>query len=265
MKLGFGLGINQRAENLESMSGFSIDSLSGLVAWYPFNTGHTLDGDALVAWADASGNSRTLTNTGATNKRPTVESGRINWGDVPNSFMDIQNGAIPNSRAFSLFFVVEFAVANATAISRILNGSSSSSSTDTFTWATLTSTHPSQLWQLLMDGFGDTTTRVSTSTTNGNLANNTKTIIQCIYGGGSTDGDNTFKIDTQTGSGTLTNCLSLSKTNSNDETLDFNAVGLNSSSQYIHGYVDEIVIFNRKLNTEEATEVRTDMISRNNM
>ena len=87
MALGLGFGVQKPVRT----GGFTLNSISGLAAWYKFNTLHTLDGNALEEWGDSSGNNRTLTNTGATNKRPTVESdGRIDWEDVSNSFMDIQ-------------------------------------------------------------------------------------------------------------------------------------------------------------------------------
>ena len=84
--LGLGVGINT---SVAASGEFSLADISGLVSWYKFNTLHTLSSGALASWGDSSGNGNTLTNIGATNKRPTVEaSGRVDWGDVPNSFME---------------------------------------------------------------------------------------------------------------------------------------------------------------------------------
>ena len=265
MKLALGLGINQRAENLESMSGFSIDSLSGLVAWYPFNTGQTVDGDALVSWADASGNSRTLTNTGQTNKRPTYESGRVNWGDVNQSFMDIQNAPVPNTAPATYFFVVELTVGSSSTFSQFLT-IDGSENTFKFLWGTI-SGQTNQLWQVINGGFSGApaTMQMSSLSGTGKLVNNQKTIIQFTYGGGATAGDSTMNMSTDADGGSLTSCINLTtETNTADAVYAWDTVG-HDGNNYIKGYCDEIVIFNRKLSVSEAADVRADLKARNNM
>jgi len=264
MKLALGLGINQRAENLESMSGFSIDSLSGLVAWYPFNTGQTVDGTDLVSWADASGNNHTLTNTTATNKRPTYESGRVNFGDVAQSYMDITNGAVPNSVAYSVFLVVEFTLISDNNFNALLNATNSNSTLDTLIWGEMRGT-PSQLWQLITEGSGTGDNSFLSTTTNGKITNDTKTIIQMVYGGGTSAGDTSNVISTDKDGGSLTTVTTQSKANSGNHKMEFGAVSVDSSGFYVKGYIDEIVIFNRKLSVSECADVRADMKARNSM
>jgi hypothetical protein len=261
LSLGLHLGVGSPRVR----SGFALTDISGLQAWYKFNTLHTLDGGALASWGDSSGNGHTLTNTGATNKRPSVENnGRVDWGDVPSSFMDIQNGSVPNSRPYTVIVVVEHEVVLLTKISRYLNGSSSSSSVDTISWGTLGST-TNQLWQSLLAGFSDSTSRISTSQPSGKLVNNTKTISIFRYGGGSTDGDTSFTIETVADGGSLTQVHNTTAANSNDEVLNCTAVGLNSTNQYIQGYMDEMCIWNRRITGNELTEVIADLKARHNM
>ena len=263
MKLALGLGINQRAENLESMSGFSIDSLSGLVAWYPFNTGQTESSGALSSWADASGNSRTLINTLQTNKRPTYQSGRINFGNVTNSFMDINNGPVPNSVAYTLFFVVEFAVGSGTSFNTLVSSASNTNSTASFTWGTLNAT--TQLFQVLTAGSSSSDSSFNAVVTTNLVSNNVKTILQYSYGGGTTAGDTDFIISKDEDGGTLTQITSRTLANASNHTQGFNAVGLDNAGFYPKGFIDEIVIFNRKLSVSEAADVRADIKARNSM
>ena len=263
MKLALGLGINQRAENLESMSGFSIDGLSGLVAWYPFNTGQTVDSGALAEWIDASGNGHKLTNTSETNKRPTYESGRINFGNVTNSFMDIGGTVVPNTAPHTIFLCVELSISSSTEFSTFLAGSNTQNGAHGFTFGTL-SGQTNQLWQWIVDNTTGDNDFTSVSGT-GQLQNDTKTIIQLVYGGGTAAGDSTCVISTDANGGSLTQCVSQTEANADADTYQLAAVGLNHSGFFPKGYIDEIVIFNRKLSVSECSDVRADIKARNSM
>ena len=260
------LGLGQSLTSPIVSGGFTIDSLSGLVAWYPFNTGQSTDSGALSSWADASGNSRTLTNTGQTNKQPTYESGRINWGDVPNSFMDIQNGPVPNTAASTYFFVVELSVTNASRFSNLL-AVSGSENTRKFTWGTIINNTSNQLWQVVADGFsGDGGSMLmSNLKSTGMIVDGQKTIIQFTYGGGSAAGDSTMTVSTDADGGSLTTANELtSETNTGNLVYEWDTVGTDGNN-YINGYMDEIVIFNRKLTVDECALVRADLKARNGM
>ena len=262
MGLGLGLGVYSSPYT----GGFSIKEISGLQAWYKFNTLHTLDGNDLEEWGDSSGNNRTLTNTIATNKRPTVEaSGRVDWGDVSSSFMNISNGPIPNSSAYTVIVVVEHPVAQVNRISRYLNDPSSGVIQDTISWGT-SSFNTNQTWQAVINGFGDTTTRVSLTSATGKLVNNQKTIISYRYGGGTTAGDTTFKVETVADGGSLTTAKSVvNLTNTSDAVLNGTTVGFNSTTQFIDGYMDEMCVWNRDIDGTELTKVIADSKARHNM
>jgi len=261
--MGLGLGLSIYSPSYTG--GFTIDSLSGLAAWYPFNTGQSVVSGALSAWADASGNSRTLTNTGQTNKRPTYESGRINWGDVNNSFMDIQNAPVPNTAPATYFFVVELPVTSGTSFSMFLT-QDGNENTFKLLWGTITG-QTNQLWQVINGGFSGAaaTMQMSSLSGTGKLVNNKKTIIQFTYGGGATAGDSTMNMSTDADGGSLTSCLTLtSETNTADAVYAWDTIG-HDGNNYIKGYCDEIVIFNRKLTVDECALVRADLKARNGM
>jgi len=258
------LGIGQSLMSTNVSQGFTIDTLSGLVAWYPFNTGQTEVSGALAAWADASGNSRTLINTLQTNKRPTYQSGRINFGDVTNSFMDINNGPVPNSVAYTLFFVIEFAVGSSTSLNTLVSSASGSNNTASFTWGPL-SGGSSQLFQVLTAGASSSDSFFNAVVSSNLVSNNVKTILQYTYGGGTTAGDTDFIISKDEDGGALTQIASRTLANASNHTQGFNAVGLDSASFFPKGFIDEIVIFNRKLSVSEAADVRADIKARNSM
>ena len=257
------LGIGQSLMSTNVSQGFTIDALSGLVAWYPFNTGQTEVSGALSSWADASGNSRTLINTLQTNKRPTYQSGRINFGDVTNSFMDINNGPVPNSVAYTLFFVVEFAVGSSTSLNTLVSTASNSNNTASFTWGTLSAS--SQLFQVLTAGASSSDSSFNAVASSNLVSDNVKTILQYTYGGGTTAGDTDFIISKDEDGGALTQIVSRTLANASNHTQDFNAVGLDSATFFPKGFIDEIVIFNRKLSVSEAADVRADIKARNSM
>lgn len=258
------LGLSQSLFNQKPLGAFTLNSISGLAAWYPFNTGQTTDSGALVSWADASGNSRTLTNTTATNKRPTYESGRINFGDVAQSYMDITNGPVPNSVAYSVFLVVEFSLISANNFNALLNATNANSSLDTILWGEL-SGQTNQLWQVITEGSGVADNSITAVSGNGRIQNNTKTIIQVVYGGGTNAGDTSNVISTDANGGSLTEVTSAAKANSGDHKMEFNAISVDHSAFYVKGYIDEIAIFNRKLTVDECALVRADMKTRNSM
>jgi len=259
MGLGLGLGVHKPSYNGE----FTIDSLSGLVAWYPFNTGQVVDGSVLDSWADASGNNRTLTNTTATNKRPTYESGRINFGDVAQSYMDLSNGPVPNSVAYSVFVVVEFTLISDNNLNALLNVNNGNSVSDTILWGEMAGS-TSQVWQVVTEGSGTSDNTFTAVSANGLIQNNTKTIIQVVYGGGTAAGDASIVVSTDANGGSLTEVTSQTKANSGNHKMEFGAVSVNSGF-YIKGYMDEIVIFNRKLTVDECALVRADIKTRNSM
>jgi hypothetical protein len=262
MALGLGFGVQKPLRT----GAFTIKSISGLAAWYKFNTLHTLDGNALEEWGDSSGNNRTLTNTGATNKRPTVESdGRIDWEDVSNSFMDIQNGPVPNTSAYTVIVVAEHDVASTFKISRYLNNPTTGSLTDTIAWGTLSGS-TNQIWQAIVNGFADSSSRFSQSLSSGQIQDDTKTILIYRYGGGSTAGDQSLKIQhIADGASSITTVTTVNLSNSSDAVLAGVAVGFDSSTQYIRGYMDEMCVWSRKIDDTELDQVIADLKARHNM
>ena len=106
MKLGLGLGINQRAENLETMGAFSPADISGLQTWYKHKTGITADGsDNVQEWLDSSGNSNDLTQTSA-GARPAYNASTGAITPASQDFLTFDSAL--NLGAFCYFMVAEF-------------------------------------------------------------------------------------------------------------------------------------------------------------
>jgi len=102
MKFGLGLGINQRAENLEGMGGFDISNVSGLQRWYKFQTGITLNGSNVSKWDDQSGNNVHLTQSTAT-QQPSYNSGNLGFDRVNDKMSMDSNIALTT---FTIFMVI---------------------------------------------------------------------------------------------------------------------------------------------------------------
>ena len=71
LSLGLHLGVG--SPRVRS-SGFALTDISGLQAWYKFNTGITASGSTVSLWDDSSGNNRKMGNITATNRRPEFDS-----------------------------------------------------------------------------------------------------------------------------------------------------------------------------------------------
>jgi len=65
--LGLNLGLALRSN---VGGGFSLTDVSGLQAWYKFDTDISVSSGRVTQWSDQSGNGNHMTNTTATNKRP---------------------------------------------------------------------------------------------------------------------------------------------------------------------------------------------------
>ena len=250
--LGLGLGLGLKS----NVGGFSLTNVSGLVAWYPFNTGHTLDGVNLVEWADASGNNNTLFNTSATNKRPTVSSGVVDWGHTTGVFMDT-TALTPQSNEFTCFFVLDVDVTYSTSrFSRLAVNKTASPFTDLLLWGILSSGGGSQLWQFYGNSFGDSTYRISALTTAGVIVDETKTIVQYTRSG------TNFKIETYQNGASKTQVLSTTLSNTSS-TFEINRFG--DTSQQIDGKMNEVAFFNRALASDEIDKIIADIKARNSM
>jgi hypothetical protein len=250
--LGLYLGLGLRS----NVGGFSLKDVSGLHSWYPFNTGHTLDGVNLVEWADSSGNNNTLFNTSATNRRPTVNNGVVDWSHTGGVYMDT-TALTPSSNEFTLFFVVELDVVySTTRFSRF--GQLDVGSTDLVQWGTLSSSATSQLWQFYGNAFADATYRVSTFTSSGAIVDETKTIIQYTRSG------TNFKIETYQDGVSKTQVFSGTLSNTTD-TLEMNRFGSSGTSSSVNGKMNEMAIFNRGLSSDETDKVIADIKARNSM
>ena len=254
MALGLGLGIQN--ENKVSEAGFSLTDISGLASWYPFNTGHNLDGVNLVSWLDASGNNNTLFNISATNKRPTVSNGEVDWGHTPGVFMDATSHT-PGSNEFTCFFVLDVDVVySTTQFSRLATNTSSSPRTDLLLWGTLSNSATGQLWQFYGNTFQDSTYRISTFTSAGVIVDETKTIVQYTRSG------TNFKVETYQNGASKTLALSTTLSNTSS-TFEINRFG--DTTQEIDGKMNEMAFFNRGLTSDEIDKVIVDIKARNSM
>ena len=90
--LGLGLGLGLKS----NVGGFSLTDVSGLQAWYKFDTDISVSGVRVTQWSDQSGNGNHMTNTTATNKRPVYDT---NFGGGAVSF-ETHAGYLESASAF---------------------------------------------------------------------------------------------------------------------------------------------------------------------
>lgn len=84
-------------------SGFSITDVDDLLVWLQNNTGITLNGSNVSAWADSSGNNNTARQTTETNQ-PLASGGGIDL-DGTDNFMTLDTAL--NLNGFTIFAVID--------------------------------------------------------------------------------------------------------------------------------------------------------------
>tara|TARA_R100001443_G_scaffold22242_2_gene34424 strand:+ start:4662 stop:5441 length:780 start_codon:yes stop_codon:yes gene_type:complete len=109
MKFALGLGINARAENLETMGAFDIGNLDDLVTWFKFNTNISTadrdsDGDNDITWTSSHTDARTASQT-TDLQEPTTTSGYIDF-DGSEDNLDLSSQLTLTQ--FTMFLAIDF-------------------------------------------------------------------------------------------------------------------------------------------------------------
>ena len=86
-------------------SAFSLDQISGLQAWYKFNTNITLNGSNVSAWGDSSGNGNNLTQSTASDQ-PAYNSGDIHFDETNDNMVMDTMLTLTASSGFTILTVI---------------------------------------------------------------------------------------------------------------------------------------------------------------
>lgn len=111
MKFGLAMGINARAENLETMGGFEPSDISNLDIHYDFSKLSGSNGDAVAAATNLGGggsNYNLAQGTGA--NQPTLNTSELSLNSVDftsNDFLELASDYTTTGETFSIFVVYE--------------------------------------------------------------------------------------------------------------------------------------------------------------
>lgn len=113
-------------------SGFALTDISGLQAWYKFNTGIATSGTEVSTWDDSSGNNRRMGNITATNRRPEFTAFDNTVIFAEDRYLELNSTygtdtVFPNTNAFTAFMAVRCPISG-NKVNPILTGSASSQS-----------------------------------------------------------------------------------------------------------------------------------------
>jgi len=113
-------------------SGFALTDISGLQAWYKFNTGITTSGVTVLTWDDSSGNNRKMGNITATNRRPEFTAYDNTVIFSSDKYLELNSTygtdtVFPNTNAFTAFMAIRFPISG-NKVNPILAGSASAQS-----------------------------------------------------------------------------------------------------------------------------------------
>ena len=129
------LGLHMGVGSPRVRSGFALTDISGLQAWYKFNTGITTSGTTVLTWDDSSGNNRRMGNITATNRRPEFDSSDNTVDFSTNRYLELNStygtdSDFPNSNEFTAFMAIRIPYdTSVTKISTIVSGGNNDSAT----------------------------------------------------------------------------------------------------------------------------------------
>jgi len=232
MKLG--LNNNLVTPNVGAVGAeFSLTEISGLQAWYKFDTNITLNGSTVSEWGDSSGNGNDLTQTTAS-EQPAYNSGDIDF-DGSNDYMALDSAL--DLTSFTIFAVID--LDDTTNETLLGNGSTNA---DFFRIAGST-------WTLRTDGNSFQNNMSTTAGTNKHLLT-----LYTDVGASST----TYYLEAD---GTAESNAAI-----DNRTFTVGDIGRNSAgAQFFNGKVSEVAIFNTALSTADRETVEQDIMTRNGL
>lgn len=226
MRLAQKLNISSRV-----LGGFSLTDVSGLQAWLQYNTGFTLNGGLVSAWADQSGQGNNATQSTETNQ-PLASSGGIDL-DGTDNYITLDTAL--NLTAFTIFAVID--LDDTTLETLFGNGTDG---TDFFRLSGTT-------WTLRTEGSSFQTTLTTGAGTDKYLltlyadvgASSTRYYLE---DDGTAESNNTI----------------------DNKTFTVKDIGRNSANaHFFNGKIYELAIYNAELSTSDREAVESDIISRN--
>jgi len=131
--LSLGLHMGVGSPRVRS-SGFALTDISGLQAWYKFNTGITTSGTEVSLWDDSSGNNRKMGNITATNRRPEFTAYDNTVIFSSDKYLELNStygtdSDFPNTNEFTAFMAVRMPFnSGTTKINNVISGSTTNDS-----------------------------------------------------------------------------------------------------------------------------------------
>ena len=231
MKLS--LANNLVTQNRLHGAAFSLTDISGLQAWYKFDTNITLNGSNVSEWGDSSGNGNDLTQTTASDQ-PAYNSGDIDF-DGSSDYMALDSAL--DLTSFTIFAVID--LDDTTLETLFGNGTDG---TDFFRLN-------GSAWTIRTEGS-------SFQNNIGTTAGTNKYLLTLYTDVGATS--TTYYLEAD---GTAENNASI-----DNKTFTVGDVGRNSANaQFFNGKISEVAIFNAALSTADRETVEQDIMTRNGL
>ena len=212
---------------------FDLTSVSGLQAWYKFQTNITLNGSNVSAWGDSSGNGSDLTQTTAS-AQPAYNSGDVDF-DGSNDYMALDSAL--GLTSFTIFAIIDL---DDTTLETLLGNGTDG--TDFFRLN-------GSAWTIRTNGN-------SFQNNIGTTAGTSKYLLTLYTDVGASSTRYYLEAD-----GTAENNASI-----DNQTFTVGDVGRNSANaQFFDGKISEVAIFNEALSTADRESVEQDIMTRNGL
>ena len=99
------LGLGNSITSGAALDEFSLDQISGLQAWYKFQTNITLNGSNVSAWGDSSGNGNDLTQSTASDQ-PAYNGGNVHFDETNDNMVMDTMLTLTASSGFTILAVI---------------------------------------------------------------------------------------------------------------------------------------------------------------
>ena len=245
MKLG--LNNNLVTPNVAAAgAAFSLTDISGLQAWYKFDTNITLNGSNVSEWGDSSGNGNDLTQTTAS-KQPAYNSGDVHFDETDDRMVMDTELTLTASSGFTVLAVIS-TDSTSTGNQTLFSGSGDGNGKNFFRYDTT-------LWR-----FRPSSGSTSQQTINHTLTNGEKFLITII----GTDSSGSLNFAVRDNGAAIGNATCAAASGSDTFKLD-RIADHNETNQLWDGKISEFAVYNTNLTGADLTNVENDLITRHGL
>ena len=245
------LGLGNSITSGAVLGEFSLDQISGLQAWYKFQTSITLNGSNVSAWGDSSGNGNDLTQSTASDQ-PAYNGGDVHFDETNDNMVMDTMLTFTASSGFTILAVIS---TDDDATNNQAQFSGADTVGDTDDNGANFFRYDNTVWRFRGESGG-----TSQQTVTHDLVDNEKFLLTVI----GSDGGGTLNFAVRDNGSAIGNASLGAVTGS--DTFKLNVIGdHNTTGQHWDGKISEFVVYNSNLTGSDLTSVEDNIMTRHGL